>query len=95
MRYTEEEQRAYDRALDLSRAEHGRPSTRRALEALADECRKGLPAGSTVMPYMPVPAELIEEYGTEDEQAAFFAGWLDGAGALTPELVAQLCSSPH
>jgi hypothetical protein len=95
MRYTEEQQRAYERGLELSRAEHRRPSTQRTLEAIADECREGLPACCIVMPYLPAPSELIEEYPTEGEQAAFYAGWLAGAGALTAELLAQLCNAPH
>jgi hypothetical protein len=94
MRYTEEQQRAYDRGLQLSRAEHTRPGTQRALEALVDRCREGLPAGSTVMPYMPAPVELIEEYTTEGEQMAFYAGWLAGTGALPPELLVRLQSRP-
>ena len=95
MRFTEEQKRAYERGLQLSRAEHRRPSTRRQLEAIADECREGMPAGATFMAYMPAPAELIEEYATEGEQAAFYAGWLAGTGALPVELLAQLRDTPH
>jgi len=95
MRYTEDQQRAYERGLELSRAEHGRESTRLALEAIAEECRATLPASCTIMPYMPAPAELFEEYATEEEQEAFYAGWLAGAGALPQELLAQLCSAPN
>jgi hypothetical protein len=90
MGYTEEEQRAYQRGLRLSRAEHWRPSTRRRLEAVADECRCSLPPGATFMPYMPAPEELIEQYATVGERLAFCAGWLAGTGALSSELLAQL-----
>ena len=94
MRFTQEQQRAYERGLELSRAEHGRPSTRRKLQAIEDECREGLPAGATFIPYMPAPVELIEEYPTEGEQAAFYAGWLAGIGTLPPDLSAQLGMTP-
>lgn len=90
MGYTEEEQRAYDRGLRLSRAEHWRPSTRRKLAAIEDECRADLPPGATFMPYMPAPDELLVQYATEAERLAFYAGWLAGTGALPPELLAQL-----
>jgi hypothetical protein len=93
MGYTEEEQRAYQRGLRLSRAEHWRPSTRRKLEAIANECRGGLPPGATFMPYMPAPDELIEQYALEGEQMAFCAGWLAGAGALSAELLTRLHSA--
>jgi hypothetical protein len=95
MGYTEEEQRAYDRGLRLSRAEHWRPSIQRWLEAIADECRESLPEGATFTPYMPAPDELIEQYATEGERAAFYVGWLAGTGALPPELLAQLRTTPH
>jgi hypothetical protein len=95
MGYTEEEQRAYDRGLELSRAEHGRPSTRRQLEAIADECRERLPEGAIFTPYLPAPDELLEQYTTEGEQAAFCAGWLAGTGALPVELLVQLRTTPH
>jgi hypothetical protein len=95
MGYTEEQLRAYERGLQLSRAEHERPSTRRQLEAIADECRGSLPEGALFTPYMPAPDELIEQYATEDEQAAFYAGWLAGTGALPAELLAQLRAAPH
>jgi hypothetical protein len=45
------------------------------------------------MPYMPAPAELIEQYALEGEQLAFCAGWLAGAGALPAELLTQLHSA--
>jgi len=95
MDYTKEEQRAYDRGLELSRVEHCRPSTRRQLEAIADECRESLPEGAIFTPYIPVPNELIEAYSTEGEQAAFYAGWLAGTGALPAEILAQLRSASH
>ena len=94
MRYTEEQQRAYERGLELSRAEHARPSTRLKLQAIEDRCRESLPAGATFIPYMPVPIDLIEEYCTAGEQAAFYAGWLTGIGNLPPELSAQLRNAP-
>ncbi len=94
MRYTKEQQRAYERGLGLSRAEHRRPSTRRKLQAIEDECREGLPAGATFIPYMPAPVELIEEYLTEGERAAFYAGWLAGIGTLPADLSAQLGNTP-
>jgi len=95
MGYTEEQLRAYERGLQLSRAEHERPSTRRQLEAIADECRENLPEGALFTPYIPAPNELIEQYATLGEQAAFYAGWLAGTGALPAELLAQLRSAPH
>jgi hypothetical protein len=95
MGYTEEQLRAYEQGLELSRAEHGRPSTRRQLEAIADQCRENLPEGALFTPYMPAPHELIEQYATEGEQAAFFAGWLAGTGAVPAELLAQLRSALH
>jgi len=95
MGYTAEQLRAYERGLQLSRVEHQRPSTRRQLEAIADECRENLPQGALFAPYMPAPHELIEQYATEGEQAAFYAGWLVGTGALPAELLAQLAGAPH
>jgi len=94
MRYTQEQQRAYERGLELSRAEHARPSTRVKLQVVEDKCRESLPAGATFIPYMPAPIDLIEEYSTEGEQAAFYAGWLAGTGNLPPELSAQLRNAP-
>jgi hypothetical protein len=94
MRYTQEEQRAFERGLELSRAEHGRPSTRLTLQAIEDKCRESLPAGATFIPYMPAPVDLIEEYATEAEQAAFYAGWLAGTGNLPSDLSAQLGNAP-
>jgi hypothetical protein len=94
MRYTQEQQRAYERGLELSRAEHARPSTRLQLQAIEDKCRESLPAGATFIPYMPAPTDLIEEYCTEGERAAFYAGWLAGTGNLPPELSAQLRNAP-
>jgi hypothetical protein len=95
MGYTEEQLRAYQRGLELSRAAHERPSTRRQLEAIADECRETLPEGALFAPYLPAPHELIEQYATEGEQAAFYAGWLAGTGALPAELLAQLRGAAH
>jgi hypothetical protein len=94
MRYTKEQQRAYARGLELSRAEHGRPSTRLTLQAIEDKCRESLPPGATFIPYVPAPAELIEQYLTEGEQAAFYAGWLAGTGNLPSDLSAQLGNAP-
>ena len=94
MRYTHEEQRAYERGLELSRAEHGRPSTRLTLQAIEERCRESLTAGATFIPYMPAPVDLIEEYPTEGEQAAFYAGWLAGTGNLPSDLSAQLGNAP-
>jgi len=95
MGYTEEQLRAYERGLQLSREEHERPSTRRQLQAIADECRENLPEGALLTPYMPAPHELLEQYATEGEQVAFYAGWLAGTGALPAALVAQLRHTPH
>ena len=94
MRYTQEQQRAYERGLELSRAEHARPSTRLKLQTIEDKCRESLPAGAIFIPYMPAPSDLIEEYSTEGEQEAFYAGWLAGTGNLPPELSAQLRNAP-
>jgi hypothetical protein len=43
---------------------------------------------------MPAPTDLIEGYVTEDERAAFYAGWLAGIGNLPAELSAQLRNAP-
>jgi hypothetical protein len=43
---------------------------------------------------MPAPTELIEEYATEGEQVAFYAGWLAGTGDLPADLSAQLGNAP-
>ena len=94
MRYTPEQQRAYERGLELSRAVHERPSTRRRLQEIEDQCRESLQAGATFIPYMPAPTDLIEGYLTEDERAAFYAGWLAGIGNLPAELSAQLRNAP-
>lgn len=51
-------------------------------------------AGTTFIPYMPAPIDLIEEYATEREQAAFYAGWLAGIGSLPSDLSAQLGNAP-
>jgi hypothetical protein len=94
MRYTQEQQRAYERGLELSRAEHARPSTRLTLQAIEDRCRESLPAGAVFIPYMPAPIDLIDEYPTAGEQEAFYAGWLAGTGNLPPDLSAQLGNAP-
>jgi hypothetical protein len=95
MQYTDQQRRACDRGLELSKAEHERPSIRRVLAAIAEECHQGVPAGSAVIPVMPAPPELMEEYTTEAEQKAFFVGWLMGTGALPEALMAQLHHTEH
>jgi hypothetical protein len=67
---------AYRRGLELSRQEHGR--------LWMDEKLFGDGIGVTV--YRRIPGDIAAGYGSDDELAAFGAGWIDGA-APTPGMM--------
>src|SRR5215469_3289285 len=83
MQFTPEMEAAYQRGLESSRREHRRTSTIgqslpygfrwRALWSISVRFPASLRA----------PNELVEAYRSENEQAAFCAGWVDGAGVLS------------
>jgi hypothetical protein len=62
---------AYRHGLELSRNEHGRLSM--------DEKLFG--DGVSVTVYRRIPGDIAASYSSDDELAAFGAGWIDGAAA--------------
>ena len=67
---------AYRHGLELSRQEHGRRSI--------DENLFG--DGVSVTVYRRIPGDVAAGYSSDDEVAAFGAGWIDGA-AQSPGMV--------
>jgi hypothetical protein len=73
---------AYRHGLELSRREHGRPSTTIALQQSpindwTDDHLFG--DGVSITVYRRIPEYAAAGYSSDDELAAFGAGWIDGA----------------
>lgn len=88
--------RAYRIGRKLSRAEHSRLSTQRAMLEEADKHREDVPVGEQWQPIRVPSTELIQQYcSTEDEVDEFCRGWIEGSAALPPDIVRQLRRLPH
>lgn len=71
MKFTKAMDAAYWKAFDLSKAAHAEHANRLRAELRDDQM--------TLTETLRAPGELLEAYTDEDEHAAFYAGWLDGA----------------
>lgn len=86
MKFTKSMDAAYWKAFDLSKAAHAEHSNRPPADA----------ADSTIAAKLKAPGDLLEAYTDEDDQAAFYAGWLDGArGSSTSRRRMEGSSQPH
>lgn len=71
MKFTKAMDAAYWKAFDLSKAAHAKHTNRLRADLKDDQ--------ATLAARLQAPGDLLEAYTDEDEQAAFYAGWLDGA----------------
>jgi hypothetical protein len=88
MKFTKSMDAAYWKAFDLSKAAHGEHANRARADTADDQ--------STMTARLQAPGDLLEAYTDEDDQAAFYAGWLDGArGSSTSRRRMEGSSQPH
>ena len=88
MKFTKSMDAAYWKAFDLSKAAHAQHANRPRVDAADDQ--------STIAAKLQAPGDLLEAYTDEGDQAAFYAGWLDGArGSSTSRRRMEGSPQPH